>query len=203
MLSDLDNDDYLRVKNILDSTDLDYINYEIKKINIKNNVNLPLYNKGFGIPIGNLSSQSLSIYFLHKLDFYIIHNLRCKHYVRYMDDMLILANDKDKLINIKDIIINKLVYEYKLKVNYKKTFIVSLSVGVEFLGKLFRIRNNKTIITIRRSSIKNMKKKIRCVIKKYQKGKISFEYLKSVLMHYIYSYENNRMLLRRYIKKFY
>ena len=203
MLSNLDYNDYVRVENIINSTDLDYINYEIKKINKNNNVNLPCYNKGYGLPIGNLSSQCLSIYFLHKLDFYIIHNLRCKHYVRYMDDMIILSNDKEKLINVKDIIINKLEIDYNLKVNYKKTFIVSLTTGVEFLGKLFRIKNDKTIITLRKSSVKIMKKKIRSVIKKYKKDKISFEYLKNVLMHYMYSYDNNKMLLRKYIRKFY
>lgn len=203
MLKDLDKDDFIRVKNILDSTDLNYVNESIKKIIQRNKVDLPLYVKGYGLPIGNLSSQCLSIFYLYKLDYHIIHNLKCKYYVRYMDDLIILDNDKEKLIKVKDIIINKLELEYKLKPNYKKTFIVSLSVGVEFLGKLFKVKNNKTIITIRKSSVKIMKRNIRRVVKQYKKNKVSFERLKSVIINYSYSYKENMMLIRRYIRRFY
>lgn len=200
MLKDLDKDDYLRVKNIIESTNNNYVNIEINKINKKYGTDLPLYRKGFGLPIGNLSSQCLSIYFLSKLDYYIIHNLKCKHLVKYMDDYLILSNDKEYLYKVKDIIINKLKNEYLLDINYKKTFIVSLNTGVEFLGKLFSIKNNKTIVTIRKLSFIRAKKNIRKNIYGYKNNIISFSKLKCVLLNYSYSYKENTMKMRRYIK---
>jgi len=203
MLKDLDKDDYVRVKNLLDSTDMDYVNENILKLINKNKCDLPLYEKGKSLPIGNLSSQCLSIFFTYKLDFYIIHTLKCKHFVKYMDDYMILSNDKEKLRKVKDILINKLVNEYKLKINYKKTFIVSLNDGVEFLGRVFKIKDDKTIISIRKSSLKIMKKNIRRGIKKYKKDRTKFEYLKGMIMNYSYSTKCNTMMIRKYIREFF
>lgn len=61
----------------------DYINKHIKAIN-----DIPYYLKGKGLPIGNYSSQFLSIYYLYRLDYKIVHTYRNKHYVRYMDDCM-------------------------------------------------------------------------------------------------------------------
>lgn len=44
-----------------------------------------------------MTSQILSIFYLYKLDHYIIHNLNLKYMVRYMDDYIIISNDKNKL----------------------------------------------------------------------------------------------------------
>ena len=62
-------DDYLFACEIIDSTNYDYINDKIKRIlNEYGNLTLPLYEYGKGLPIGNLSSQCLSVYYLNKLD---------------------------------------------------------------------------------------------------------------------------------------
>lgn len=44
-----------------------------------------------------MSSQFLAIFYLNELDHYIKEKLKCKYYIRYMDDFLILDNDKEKL----------------------------------------------------------------------------------------------------------
>jgi RNA-directed DNA polymerase len=46
--------------------------------------------QGKGLPIGNLTSQYWSNFYLGKLDLMIKHDLRVKGYVRYMDDIWIL-----------------------------------------------------------------------------------------------------------------
>lgn len=53
--------------------------------------------EGKGIPIGNLTSQYFANYYLSSLDHYIKEYLGVPVYVRYMDDMLLFENDKDKL----------------------------------------------------------------------------------------------------------
>ncbi|MFA5230575.1 MAG: reverse transcriptase/maturase family protein [Candidatus Paceibacterota bacterium] len=50
-----------------------------------------------GIPIGNLTSQLFANIYLNELDFYIKHTLKCKYYIRYMDDFIILNLEKAKL----------------------------------------------------------------------------------------------------------
>ena len=49
------------------------------------NVELPLYEKGKGLPIGNMTSQFLAIFYLYKLDYDIVHKLNIPYYIRYMD----------------------------------------------------------------------------------------------------------------------
>ena len=55
-----------------------------------------------------MTSQFLAIYYLNDLDHYIKEKLKCKYYVRYMDDFLILDQDKERLKYIYREIMQKL-----------------------------------------------------------------------------------------------
>ena len=50
----------------------------------KLNINLPKYEYDKGLPIGNQSSQFLAIFYLAKLQHFMIHNLHLK-FINYMD----------------------------------------------------------------------------------------------------------------------
>ncbi len=50
-----------------------------------------------GLPIGNLTSQYFANHYLSGLDHFVKRVLRCKAYVRYMDDMVLWSNDRDTL----------------------------------------------------------------------------------------------------------
>lgn len=91
-----------------------------------------MYKEEKGLPIGNMTSQFLAIYYLYKLDYYIIHNLGIKHLIRYMDDYVLIHNDKEYLKKCLDIIKIKLKNEYKLEINDKKTRIYSSKEGFFF-----------------------------------------------------------------------
>lgn len=47
-----------------------------------------------GLPIGNLTSQFWANCYLNPVDHFIKRELRCKGYVRYVDDLLLFADDK-------------------------------------------------------------------------------------------------------------
>lgn len=89
------------------------------------------YSMGKGLPIGNMTSQFLALFYLYKLDHYIVHDLHLKYYIRYMDDFVIIHHDKDYLKKCKDIIEDKLNREYKLELN-KKSKIYSSDEGFDF-----------------------------------------------------------------------
>ncbi len=171
------------IDNILDSTNHNYINKEIKymvykeikrveRLNIseKDKIKkiemlkaIPLYYNGKGLPIGNMTSQILAVYYLNSVDHYIKEDLKFKNYIRYMDDLIILDTDLDKLKKGYQLIKLK-IEELKLFTN-KKSNIYRLSNGVTFLGYTFKTKNNKLIIrynkdTSRRISrrLKNLKK---------------------------------------------
>ena len=47
-----------------------------------------------GMPIGNLTSQLFANIYLNELDQYCKHKLKIHYYIRYMDDVIILGQDK-------------------------------------------------------------------------------------------------------------
>jgi hypothetical protein len=52
---------------------------------------------GHGLPIGALSSQHLANLYLGVFDLFVKEQLRCRGYVRYMDDMLLFGDDAASL----------------------------------------------------------------------------------------------------------
>lgn len=196
---------------IVDSTDSCYVNErinslkekEIKKIidsNCKNKdllikeiKELPNYEVGKGLPIGNMSSQFLAILYLNELDLFIKNKLKIKYYTRYMDDGVIIHQNKEYLQYCLEEI-NKLLERYKLKLN-KKTKIYSCKEGFEFLGFRYIIKNNKVIMKVKNSTKKRFKRKIKEYNKLLDKNKLSeFDYnqvLASYKGHLSYGNTNN------------
>ena len=123
------------------------------------------YNKG--LPIGNMTSQFLAIFYLYKLDYYIV-NYISKYMIRYMDDYIIIHNDKKYLVNC----INKIEYilenKYKLKLNKNKCKIYDSINGFDFLGRKFKVINDKIICYMSNKTYKNIKKRIRFVSNCYK-----------------------------------
>lgn len=202
------------LKVILDTTDNDYVNktilsvvnreiYKVNKLNIstiekekliKELKSIPLYRKGYGLPIGNMSSQILAVFFLNKVDHFIKEKLGCKYYIRYMDDLVILGNDKEKLKNIFASV-SKYIESFDLNVN-KKSGIYSLSNSVNFLGYNFKVFNNKLIIRYRSDTIKRVNKRLKN-LKVYDNEM----YLKSVASYKGYFLLCNTIVRDKYISE--
>lgn len=89
----------------------------------------------YGMAIGNLTSQAGSNLNLSKFDSYVVEELKLDKYVRYVDDIVIVSDKKEKLINELPNIIEKL-QETHQSMNNKKTKIDTAYHGVPFLGKI-------------------------------------------------------------------
>ena len=148
------------VKNIISSTNEEYVNACISKINQNNHLSLPNYNYGKGLPIGNQTSQILAIYYLNDLDHYIKKELGIVYYIRYMDDFILMHENKEYLKYCKKCIENYLFHRRNLKLN-KKTNIYSISNGLPFLGFKYFFKNNKLIMTILSKTKRRIKRRIR------------------------------------------
>ena len=107
-----------------------------------------------GLPIGNLTSQLLSNVYLNELDQFVKRELKCKHYGRYVDDLYIVAGDKEELKRLIPKIREFLKTRLHIELNEGKTRITSSKQGVQFLGyfvKEYRIYIcNKTLSRIRK-----------------------------------------------------
>lgn len=112
-----------------------------------------------GMPIGNLTSQMFANIYLNEVDQYAKHKLRLHYYIRYMDDIIILHEDKKYLAEVKVMIEDFLNDNLRLNLN-KKTTIKPCSMGIDFVG--FRIW----------ATHRRMKKKTAVKIKRNLKGHI-------------------------------
>lgn len=88
---------------------------------------------GCGLPIGNLTSQFFANVYLHELDEFIKRTLKCRHYVRYVDDFVLLHADPAQLrqwqAHITAFLAERL--QLRLKPDIKTGHVDD---GVDFLG---------------------------------------------------------------------
>ena len=98
----------------------------------------------FGLPIGNLTSQFFSNVYLDVLDKFVKQNLKCKYYIRYVDDFVILAHDTKTLNNFYLKIGNYIVNVLQIKIHPRKKLINNLKHGILFLG--FEVKPNRILI---------------------------------------------------------
>ena len=86
-----------------------------------------------GLPIGNLTSQFLANLYLDDLDHYIKETLKVRAYLRYVDDMILLDNDKRRLHRLRQQIAERLQLE-RLRSHPRKAHVMPVSRGVDVLG---------------------------------------------------------------------
>jgi len=89
--------------------------------------------RGRGLPIGNLTSQFWANVYLNELDQYVKHDLRCKAYIRYVNDFLLFADDKETLHQWREQIITFL-QSLRLTIHEHRAQPKPVTHGIPFLG---------------------------------------------------------------------
>ena len=138
--------------------------------------------------IGNMSSQILSIFYLSGFDHFIIHDLKLKYMVHYMDDICLLHKDKEYLKECL-VLIKDYLKKLKLEVNEKKTRIVSVENGETFLGIRYLCINHRIIEKVVSSKIQFIKKHIRRYRYLYLRGDKTLESYFSMYQNYKHNYK--------------
>jgi retron-type reverse transcriptase len=87
-----------------------------------------------GLPIGNLTSQFWANVYLNGFDHFVKRELRCKAYVRYVDDFLLFSHSKEVLWDWAEAIARKMD---GLRLNLHPLQVFPVRTGIPFLG--FRI----------------------------------------------------------------
>jgi RNA-directed DNA polymerase len=86
-----------------------------------------------GLPIGNLTSQFWANCYLNPFDHFVKRNLRCKGFLRYVDDFLLFSNDKGELKEWRAEIIHELC-KYRVTLHENKCQPRPVDEGIPFLG---------------------------------------------------------------------
>jgi len=88
---------------------------------------------GFGLPIGNLSSQFFANVYLDALDQFVKHELKAGRYLRYVDDFVLVHHDRAQLAvwqtRIEEFLRTRLRLSLKADIRLRP-----LRDGIDFLG---------------------------------------------------------------------
>lgn len=133
------------------------------------------YKGDVGYNPGSQMVQIAGISLLDDLDHYAKEKLHAKHYMRYMDDILVIHEDRYEMEQIKEGIREKL-NELGFEMHEEKTHITPLSEGFAFLGFEYRITSTgKVIMTLNSANIKHERRKLRKLVMLAKAGKITKE----------------------------
>lgn len=114
------------------------------------------------IPIGNYTSQYFANIYLNELDYFVKEKLKIKYYIRYMDDFVILLDNKYECKLVIEEIRRFLDVNLHLKLNKKSKYFHN-KFGIDFLG--YRIFNDYRLL--RKTSIKKMRRRVNIWKKRY------------------------------------
>ncbi len=91
-----------------------------------------------GLPIGNLSSQFFANVYLNELDQHVKHVLGARHYIRYVDDFVLLDESPQWLNYARADLEQFLPERLAVMLNPRKTVIQPIERGVDFVGQVVK-----------------------------------------------------------------
>ena len=134
-----------------------------------------------GLPIGNLTSQFFANVYLNELDQFVKHSLKAKYYIRYVDDFVLLSDNKGTLIKWRQDIETFLAEKLLLRLHPKRRKLQPISNGIDFLGYITR----RDYILVRRRVINNLKSRLRRFACMAQNPANSMNALRGCLQSYL------------------
>lgn len=130
-----------------------------------------------GLPIGNMTSQFWANVYLNGLDHFIKRGLKCRGYVRYVDDLLLFANTKAELHDWRAVVLDYLA-GLRLTAHENRAQPLPSTSGVPFLG--FQVF--PTHRRLKRQKAINARRRIKARVQEYQSGEIRYDQLTASIL---------------------
>ena len=132
-------------------------------------------DKGMGL--GSQITQLVQLAVLDDLDHYIKEVLRIKGYVRYMDDFILIHQDKAHLQYCL-VEITRILGELGLELNEKKTGIQPVKNGIHFLGFSFRLTDTGRVLqTVLHKKVSKERRKLRKLVDRVNAGEMTRQHV--------------------------
>jgi len=131
-----------------------------------------------GLPIGNLTSQFFANVYMNDFDNFVKRKLKCRRYLRYVDDFVLFSDSKEDLMRQYTEIVSYLRDELGLELR-DRYILRGNHEGLDFLGYI--IRPHYTLV--RRRVVHNFKYKKALYLAEYEKqrGKMNLEEIRAFL----------------------
>lgn len=128
---------------------------------------------GVGQPIGALTSQLAANVYLDAFDHFVKDDLGEPHYLRYMDDFLLLGPDKAALWQQLDVLRERLAGDLGLLLS--KAYVYPARQGVDWAG----YRTWATHIRPRKSNVKTARRRLLALAAGYRAGRVHVDELRA------------------------
>lgn len=133
---------------------------------------------GVGVPLGNQLSQLDALMAASPIDHMVKERLHIKGYSRYMDDFYLIHESKDYLKHCL-VEIRKKAEELGLQLNDKKTKIVPVTTGINFLGfHVYLTESGKIVLRVKAKTKSHERQKLRKQKAKVIAGELAYKTVK-------------------------
>jgi hypothetical protein len=122
-----------------------------------------------GLPIGNLTSQFWSNVYLSDFDWFVLRELGCGAYLRYVDDFALFSDSKATLWAWKQAIVCRLARE-RLTIHEAQAQVLPSACGIPWLGFVVY----PTHRLLKRRNAVNFTRRLDANLDAYAAGEISF-----------------------------
>lgn len=129
-----------------------------------------------GLPIGNLTSQFWANCLLNELDQFVKRELKCRHYLRYVDDALLFHEDKSTLHRWR-VAISRFLAKLRLTLHEREARVYPVTTGIPFLG--FRVYPDHR--RLKRANGVRFGRRLRWLLNQYAAGELEFEEVTAVV----------------------
>ena len=137
---------------------------------------------GKGMPIGNLTSQLFANLYLDPLDHFVKEDLRRRAYIRYMDDFVILGEEKHELWDVLKEVERFLHERFRLSLQPQRTLVTPVAAGVDFLGYIVYPKGYKRV---RRRNVVNVRQRLTRLEAGHALGEIPFAHARQSIASWL------------------
>ncbi|MGH7452474.1 MAG: reverse transcriptase domain-containing protein [bacterium] len=133
-----------------------------------------------GLPIGNLTSQFFANVYLNPFDHFVKEQLRCRFYLRYVDDAVLLDDSPAYLQSLLPRLQANL-NDFRLKLYREKCRIRPVDCGQRFLGQIVFLTHR----LLAKENVRRFARRLRQFQKKYALRKIALPEIRQSLMSWL------------------
>lgn len=133
-----------------------------------------------GIPIGNQTSQFFANVYLDPLDHFVKDQLAIKGYVRYVDDFLLFADDKQRLADLR-YQIGRFLASLRLRLHPAKSVVFPVTDGIRFLG--YRVFATHRLLP--KENVRRLRRRVKGMQRAYTTGHASWGEIYQRLMSWV------------------
>jgi retron-type reverse transcriptase len=138
------------------------------------------YMRARAIPIGNLTSQFFANVYLNGFDHFVKEGLRCRYYIRYVDDFVVLDNSKSRLREVKAAM-EEYLDSMRLRMHKGKCRTYRVDEGICLLG--YRIFPTHRLL--KKENALRMRHRLKKMTQQYSQGDISLDKVQQRIQSWI------------------